>query len=141
MFSVWLDHRKLAAPQQTQMSAEHHHEGGGAMPMPAADTPKDGVAMAQLSQLYVASLDGSVAPRLDNALSSKPQGGTDAPVAGVQRIGEVSIYQTDAVVRRAAALQKTRDGGHPVATLAGGLFDKLGMHLTPGEVETVNVAG
>ena len=71
--------------------------------------------------------DGSIAPQLDNALSSKPQGGTDAPVAGVQRIGEVSIYQTDAVVRRAAALQKTRDGGHPVATLAGGLFDKLGM--------------
>ena len=71
--------------------------------------------------------DGSVAPRLDNALSGKPQGIADAPVAGVQRIGEVSIYQADAVVRRAPSLQKTRDGGQPVATLAGVLYDKLGL--------------
>ena len=71
--------------------------------------------------------DGSVAPRLDNALSGKPQGIADAPVAGVQRIGEVSIYQADAVVRRAPSLQKTRDGCQPVATLAGGLYDKLGL--------------
>lgn len=59
--SAWLDHRKLAQPQQTAMAGEHHHEGG-AMPAKSA-TPTDGVAMAQLSQLYVAPLDGSVAPQ------------------------------------------------------------------------------
>jgi hypothetical protein len=65
-FSVWLDHRKLAPPQQMAMAGEHHHENGAMpmpMPTPAASTSSDGVAMAQLSQLYVASLDGSVAPK------------------------------------------------------------------------------
>ena len=62
LFSVWLDHRKLAAPQQGAMAAEHHHEGGtAASPAPAAKP--DGVAMAQMSQLYVAALDGSIAPQ------------------------------------------------------------------------------
>ena len=71
--------------------------------------------------------DGDVAARLNNALSGKPQAGASAAAGGVQRIGEVSCYQADAIVRRATALQKTRDGGQPVATLAGGLFDKLGL--------------
>ena len=66
-FSVWLDHRKLAAPDQTKMAGEHHHEGAaGPAAKPAAKpaaAQMDGVAMAQLSQLYVAALDGSVAPQ------------------------------------------------------------------------------
>lgn len=63
-FSVWLDHRKLAAPDQTKMAGEHHHEGAAA-PAAAKTTtaPMDGVAMAQLSQLYVTALDGSIAPQ------------------------------------------------------------------------------
>ena len=60
-FSVWLDHRKLAPPQQEKMATEHHHDGG-AMPSAAA-APKDGVAMAQLSQLYVTTLDASIPPQ------------------------------------------------------------------------------
>jgi len=62
-FSVWLDHRKLAPPQQGQMAAEHHHETGSSAKSASAGGAMDGVAMAQLSQLYVASLDGSVAPQ------------------------------------------------------------------------------
>ena len=62
LFSVWLDHRKLAAPQQGSVAAEHHHEAGGAMPAAPAARP-DGVALAQMSQLYVAALDGSIAPQ------------------------------------------------------------------------------
>lgn len=61
-FSVWLDHRKLAQPQQMQMAGEHHHESGGPA-APSTAAPADGVAMAQLSQLYVASLDGAIAPQ------------------------------------------------------------------------------
>lgn len=59
--SVWLDHRNLAQPQQQKMAGEHQHHGDGAMP--AAGAQKDGVAMAQLSQLYVASLDGALPAR------------------------------------------------------------------------------
>jgi hypothetical protein len=54
---VWLDHRELAA--DSTMAASHHdhtaHQASGAK--------LDGVAMAQKSKLYFASLDGSVAPR------------------------------------------------------------------------------
>jgi NADH-quinone oxidoreductase subunit G len=71
--------------------------------------------------------DGTVAPQLSNVLSGKPQSPAIAAVAGVQRIGEFSSYHADAIVRRATALHKTRDGGQPVAILAGGLFDQLGM--------------
>jgi hypothetical protein len=62
-FSVWLDHRKLAPAQQMQMDGQHHHEGGAQSSSAAASMPTDGVAMAQLSQLYVSSLDGSAAPQ------------------------------------------------------------------------------
>lgn len=64
-FSVWLDHRKMAPPQQMKMAGEHHHEGSPASAASAASAaaPTDGVAMAQLSQLYVTSLDGVVAPK------------------------------------------------------------------------------
>jgi hypothetical protein len=60
-FSVWLDHRKMAAPQQMQMAGEHNH--GGSTPAATAAPATDGVAMAQLSQLYIAPLDGSIAPQ------------------------------------------------------------------------------
>jgi hypothetical protein len=56
--AVWLDHRNLAPAQQTQTASQHQH--GAHTMMSAAD---DGVAMAQLSQLYVASLDGAIAPQ------------------------------------------------------------------------------
>src|SRR4029077_18414069 len=49
---VWLDHRELA--HQESMATMHHEHAGG---------KPDGVAMAQKSKLYVASLDGSIAPR------------------------------------------------------------------------------
>jgi hypothetical protein len=62
-FSVWLDHRRLAPPSDAKTASEHHHDGGGASGSINAATAKDGVAMAQLSQLYVASLDGHVAPQ------------------------------------------------------------------------------
>jgi len=52
--AVWLDHRELA--RDTSMATSHRDlaVAGGSKP--------DGVAMAQKSKLYFASLDGSVAP-------------------------------------------------------------------------------
>lgn len=43
---VWLDHRQLAAAQSASVT-HHHHQGGTGM-----GEGTDGVAMAQLSQLY-----------------------------------------------------------------------------------------
>ena len=51
--AVWLDHRELA--HDPSMAASHHdHKGAG---------KRDGVAMAQKSKLFFASLDGEAAPR------------------------------------------------------------------------------
>ena len=55
VFAAWLDHRELAADSSM---ATMHHEHGGA----AANAKPDGVAMAQKSKLYVASLDGTAPP-------------------------------------------------------------------------------
>jgi hypothetical protein len=56
-YAVWLDHRELA--QQDGQVASGHHDHSSA----AASGKPDGVAMAQKSKLYLASLDGAVAPR------------------------------------------------------------------------------
>jgi hypothetical protein len=51
--AVWLDHRELA--KDSSMAASHHdHAAGGSKP--------DGVAMAQQSTLFFASLDGTAPP-------------------------------------------------------------------------------
>jgi NADH-quinone oxidoreductase subunit G len=44
---------------------------------------------------------------------------------GIERIAEVRIYDADAIVRRAPALRKSRDGRPPVASMHGSLFQKL----------------
>jgi hypothetical protein len=52
--AVWLDHREMAADSTMAASHHDHTAASGAKP--------DGVAMAQKSKLFFASLDGSVAP-------------------------------------------------------------------------------
>ena len=46
---------------------------------------------------------------------------------GLQRISDVPIYSADAVVRRAASLQKTRDAATPCVMLSGSELQKLGV--------------
>ncbi|MGV8893149.1 MAG: NADH-quinone oxidoreductase subunit NuoG [Burkholderiaceae bacterium] len=48
---------------------------------------------------------------------------------GLQRIADVPIYFTDAIVRRAASLQKTSDATAPLAYLSSTLFAKLGLQV------------
>ena len=52
--AVWLDHRELAADSAMDMSHHDHASAGSEKP--------DGVAMAQKSKLFFASLDGSARP-------------------------------------------------------------------------------
>jgi NADH-quinone oxidoreductase subunit G len=73
--------------------------------------------------------ESDVGPRLDNNLKgfTADDAGAAAVASGIQRIGEVPIYQADPIVRRAGSLQRTRDAAAPVAWMAGVLMEKLGI--------------
>ncbi|MGB7481415.1 MAG: NADH-quinone oxidoreductase subunit NuoG [Burkholderiaceae bacterium] len=68
-----------------------------------------------------------LASRLNNIAAVAPQ----PPVAGdggaLERIADVPIYFSDAIVRRSAPLQQTRDGQAPRALISGELAQKLGV--------------
>jgi NADH-quinone oxidoreductase subunit G len=66
--------------------------------------------------------------RLNNRLRSPAIGKRAAAGAGIERIGEVPIYQADAIARRAPSLQKTHDGAGCVAAMNGSLFAQLELH-------------
>jgi NADH-quinone oxidoreductase subunit G len=67
----------------------------------------------------------ALSARLSNA-SDVRIGSAVAPV-GLERVADVPIYATDALVRRAAALQLTADARPPMASLPAGLWQQLGM--------------
>jgi hypothetical protein len=63
VYAVWLDHRELAQ-QDAQVAATHHdHQHAGTEPARSSASRPDGVAMAQRSKLFFASLDLAVTPR------------------------------------------------------------------------------
>ena len=61
-------------------------------------------------------------------------------VTGLERVAEVPIYQTDAVVRRAPSLQMTLDAALPVARMHSSLITKLGLE-EHGRVSVRQTAG
>jgi NADH-quinone oxidoreductase subunit G len=63
------------------------------------------------------------------ALSNAPAGTLSAAPApgGIERIAEVPIYSSDALVRRSEPLQRTRDARPPAARMAPALMDRLGF--------------
>ena len=73
----------------------------------------------------------SLAQRLDNradaALLNIP---LSAAASGLQRIADVPIYTSDAIVRRAVSLQLTADAKGPLVGLPSSLWHQLG--LAPG---------
>ncbi|WP_119288284.1 NADH-quinone oxidoreductase subunit NuoG [Azohydromonas sediminis] len=72
--------------------------------------------------------EAALAARLDNAA---PLAAPQAAAGGLERIADVPIYCTDAIVRRAPSLQRTADARPPVAGLPGSLWRELG--LQPGD--------
>ena len=73
-------------------------------------------------------LAGYSSARLSNALNGVallPVSGTTH--IGLQRVSDVPIYSSDALVRRAASLQKTRDAGTPVVSMHSSELAKLGL--------------
>jgi NADH-quinone oxidoreductase subunit G len=70
--------------------------------------------------------------KLGNVLHGVSLQAANWEVAGLQRVSDVPIYATDAIVRRAASLQKTRDAAAPRALMHSVELKKL--NLQSGEM-------
>ncbi|EEG09486.1 NADH-quinone oxidoreductase subunit NuoG [Pseudogulbenkiania ferrooxidans] len=69
---------------------------------------------------------GEIAPSLNNVLASVSANVQPAASALV-RVGEVPLYQADAICRRASSLQATRAAAVPVAHAAQSVLDAAGV--------------
>lgn len=77
------------------------------------------------AEIFLAGSD--VSTQLSNRLGSFAVGEIGQVSEGLQRIGEVPIYQADPIVRRAESLQRTHDAMAPLAWMPGALLDRLGV--------------
>jgi NADH-quinone oxidoreductase subunit G len=68
----------------------------------------------------------TIASRLSNASAAAVSAA--APTTGLERIADVPIYATDALVRRATSLQLTADARAPFASLPQALWSALGLN-------------
>jgi NADH-quinone oxidoreductase subunit G len=87
---------------------------------------KQGFAFDTIEEVRAACLGGRdvtalLNNRIEGAAAAAPSAG------GLQRIADVPIYFADPLVRRAPALQKTRDAQPPRAWMNGRLLKKLGL--------------
>jgi len=65
----------------------------------------------------------ALASRLDNGAPPLPT--SVSGITGLQRVADVPIYATDALVRRAPSLQRTADARRPVVGLPTALWQQL----------------
>jgi NADH-quinone oxidoreductase subunit G len=75
-------------------------------------------------------IDGAadIADRLNNHISGVALQVSSASISqGLQRISDVPIYSADALVRRAASLQATRDAAAPSVLMHSSELQKLGL--------------
>jgi NADH-quinone oxidoreductase subunit G len=71
---------------------------------------------------------GDLEQRLNNGVAGPVVGPRAAPPpGGLQRIGEVPIYATDALVRRSPPLQNSPLAEPPVAWVSAALYQRLGL--------------
>jgi NADH-quinone oxidoreductase subunit G len=68
-----------------------------------------------------------VAARLNNSLQAMRLQISPVSAGGLQRVSDVPIYFADAVVRRATALQATRDAARPVVSMHSAELGRLGV--------------
>ena len=76
---------------------------------------------------YYNVVEMPVAARLDNALQGMHAQAASGNSDGMQRIADIPPYFADAVVRRAPALQLTRDATAPGVSMHSEELKKLGM--------------
>lgn len=72
---------------------------------------------------------GNVADHLNNTINAFTVNLNENSMNGIQRIGEVNIYQSDPIVRRASSLQLTHDAHYPRAIISPSLMEKLGLKV------------
>ncbi len=80
----------------------------------------------QVRAEIVSAEDGFV-QNINNALETFSISDVNLKTNGIERIGEVPIYRTDPVVRRADSLQKTNDAVPPVAFASPVFLGKFGV--------------
>ena len=85
----------------------------------------EGTALPEVLVMSTGSLalDVALVARLNNASLAAPV--VTAPNPGLERVSDVPIYSTDAVVRRAASLQRTADARPPVVGVPSALWQQL----------------
>ncbi len=72
--------------------------------------------------------EAALAARLDNTPVAPPKPAEPAaPRGGLERLADVPIYATDALVRRAPALQATHDARVPMVGLPSTVWRRLGL--------------
>lgn len=76
---------------------------------------------------------------LNNDLKDYQINITTQAVSGLQRIGEIPIYQADPIVRRAESLQLTHDAALPKAWLSTAMLQQLGV--SKGEIIRIKQGG
>jgi len=90
------------------------------------DLPGFGFESADQVRAEALGTDAAIAARLSNATAVVPAPASRA-AGHLQRIADVPVYATDALVRRATSLQMTVDAKPPVVGLPPGLWQQLGM--------------
>jgi NADH-quinone oxidoreductase subunit G len=95
-----------------------------------------------------APADADLSARLNNVAKLQPQLLASGAAAGqLERIADVPIYSTDAIVRRSEPLQQTNDAAQPKAWISAILAQRLGVSagarvkVTQGAASTVLTAG
>jgi NADH-quinone oxidoreductase subunit G len=72
-------------------------------------------------------LAGDVAARLNNIAGLAPQAALPTVDVPLERVSDVPIYATDAIVRRAESLQMTTDAQAPKVVISSALAEKIGV--------------
>ncbi len=122
----WLDHRRLAE-RDAQMEGMHHHDTAGATTAPTATKP-DGVAMAQLSQLYVATLGGGAATAVTGGVCFCCKTAIASGPAGDIYVAWRHVYPGNL---RDIAFTSSRDSGRTFAPPARVSEDKWAIEGCP----------
>ncbi|WP_194723536.1 NADH-quinone oxidoreductase subunit NuoG [Noviherbaspirillum malthae] len=71
--------------------------------------------------------EANLSSKLNNVISAAPQAAKLAGASQLERIADVPIYFSDAIVRRASSLQQTTDAKAPKAHISALLAEQLGI--------------
>ncbi len=74
-----------------------------------------------------APAEADLSARLNNVVELAPQAGATVAGSQLERIADVPIYSSDAIVRRSPPLQQTADATRPKAWISTVLAEKLGV--------------